>query len=339
MWSTPLDTAVLALGLPLEVDEVAHPQVPAGRGAAEQDGGVVGRGDGGQVGLARDRGGAAAAPRPGPRRGRRRRPGRRSPRPGPTPVRRRPAWPSPWLSSTRASPWRHWCTGLDRCGPTCAKPMASSTSAARSPEAGPTASSAKAKRSARGAGGTVAAPTCSPSASSERRASTAMRLGLGLAEVVVEDLQRPRPVVARGLHVAHEGGQVEAALAREAAVVAAPLEHVHAQHRRVGQLQEEDLVAGDALDLGRVAAAREDVERVQAGAQRGMVGALHDRPGVAVVADVPPPGQRLEGDPHAVLLRLLGQRGAAGPPTARGRRWRPAPRWSRPGWCPRPARP
>jgi hypothetical protein len=39
--------------------------------------------------------------------------------------------------------------------------------------------------------------------------------------------------------------------------------------------------------------------RVEHEADRGMVGAAHRLPGIAVVVDVPAPGQRLEGDPHA----------------------------------------
>ena len=72
--------------------------------------------------------------------------------------------------------------------------------------------------------------------------------GIGLAEDVVEDLQRQRPPIAGGDHPAEEPGQVEAALPGEAAVVAAPLEDVHGQEGGVGQLQEEELVRGDRAD-------------------------------------------------------------------------------------------
>ena len=42
--------------------------------------------------------------------------------------------------------------------------------------------------------------------------------------------------------------QVEPALQREQPVVAAPLQHVHGQPRRIGELEEEDAVAGiDAM--------------------------------------------------------------------------------------------
>ena len=88
----------------------------------------------------------------------------------------------------------------------------------------------------------------SSSTSSERSASTAIRSRVGLAEDVVEDLERQRPVVAGGEHVRGEVGEVEAALPGEAAVVAAPLEDVHHEVRRVGELEEEDLLAGDRAD-------------------------------------------------------------------------------------------
>ena len=125
---------------------------------------------------------------------------------------------------------------------------------------------------------------------------------IGLAEDVVEDLERQRAGVAGGEHAVDERGDVERALAREAAVVAAPLQDVHRQMRRVGELQEEDPLARDRVDRGQVGAAREDVERVQAGAERGVVGGLDDPPRVVVLADVAAPGQRLVGDLQAALV-------------------------------------
>ena len=44
----------------------------------------------------------------------------------------------------------------------------------------------------------------------------------------------------------------------------APGQHVHAQQRRVGQLQEEDLLARYLFDRRRIVAAGQDVEAVQA---------------------------------------------------------------------------
>ena len=57
-----------------------------------------------------------------------------------------------------------------------------------------------------------------------------------------------------------------------------------------------------------VAAAGEDVERVEAGAEVGVVAGLDDPPGVVVVAHMAPPGERLVGDPDVVRSGTLGER-------------------------------
>ena len=136
---------------------------------------------------------------------------------------------------------------------------------------------------------------------------------VGLAEDVVEHLERERALIARRQHVAEEPREVEAALAREAAVVAAPLEHVHDQLGRVGELEEEDLRGRDVADPARVGAAREDVEGVEAGAEVRVVAGLRDPPRVVVVAHVAPPRERLVGDsdppPSAALGQLAQLRG------------------------------
>ena len=131
-------------------------------------------------------------------------------------------------------------------------------------------------------------------------------VGVGLAEDVVEHLERERTGVAGGQHAGEESDEVERALAGETAVVAAPLEHVHAQVRRVGELEVEDLV--DARDGAEIGAAREDVERVQAGAERRMVGGFDDPPRVVVLVDVAAPGERLVGDPPAAVGGAGGER-------------------------------
>ena len=94
--------------------------------------------------------------------------------------------------------------------------------------------------------------------------------------------------------------------------MAAPLQHVHDQVRRVRELEEEDLLGRDVADPGRVPAAREDVERVQAGAEARVVAGLRDPPRVVVVAHVAPPGKRLVGDADAVRAGALGQRAQLG---------------------------
>ena len=87
--------------------------------------------------------------------------------------------------------------------------------------------------------------------------------------------------------------------------------------------------AGDVADPGGVGAAREDVERVQAGAERRVVARLHDPPGVVVVAHVAAPRQRLVGDPDARARRRARPARAAARRRARRRRSPLPRRWSR----------
>lgn len=89
--------------------------------------------------------------------------------------------------------------------------------------------------------------------------------------------------------------------------MAAPLQDVHREQRGVGELEEEDLLAGDVLDALGVGAPGQDVEAVQAGAECRVVGRLDDAPGVVVRADVPSPGERLVGDADVKLLGEVGQ--------------------------------
>ena len=145
------------------------------------------------------------------------------------------------------------------------------------------------------------------SSSSERIASTAIRPGSAWRKTSLKTSSESGPVVAGRQHVLEEAGEVEAALPREAAVVAAPLQHVHHQVRRVRELEEEDLLGRDVADAGGVAAAREDVEGVEAGAERRVVARLDDPPRVVVVAHVAAPRQRLVGDPEPARGGALGQ--------------------------------
>ena len=68
------------------------------------------------------------------------------------------------------------------------------------------------------------------------------------AKAVVENFQRKRAFVARFHDLRGEIRQIEIALTREAAVVAAPFEHVHRELRRVGDLHEGDAVARNLGD-------------------------------------------------------------------------------------------
>ena len=124
------------------------------------------------------------------------------------------------------------------------------------------------------------------------------------AELIVEDLQREQAVIAGGVQRIHEVDERQVALAREVAEVPAPGHQVHVEQRRVGDLHQKDLVARDAGDrLVEVGLAGEDMESVEHQPDGRMVGAPDRLPGVAVVADVAAPGQRLEGDPQAAALR------------------------------------
>ncbi len=183
----------------------------------------------------------------------------------------------------------------------------------------PAATSTREKPSTGGAGGrpvtrtrsrTAGAPSAasrSRSTSSDRIASTAVRAGSDWRNTSLKTSSDSGPRVPGGQHVVGEPDQVEGALAGKEPVVAAPLQHVHPQPWRVGQLEEEQLLAGDDADAGRVAAPRQDVEAVQAQPERGVVGAAHDPPRVVERVDEPAPGECLVGDPQAPLGGAGGQ--------------------------------
>ena len=88
-------------------------------------------------------------------------------------------------------------------------------------------------------------------------------------------------------------------------MVARPLQDVHRQDRRVGHLQEEDLLARDRRDRRRVVAERQRVKAVEDQAQVRMVRAFDDRPRLAVAVDVAAPGERLVADAQVPSRRAL----------------------------------
>ena len=90
-------------------------------------------------------------------------------------------------------------------------------------------------------------------------------------------------------------------------MVSAPREHVHGEERRIGQLDEEDLLGGDRLDRLRVVTLREDVEAVEADADPIVVGETDDAGGDLVAVDESTPGERLVGDAHAEPLGEIAQ--------------------------------
>ena len=279
---------------------------------AEEEFRAVGGGDGVQRGVLRRRGGAAGRARAGPRRGGRRRPGRGDSRP----TRRGVGCPygepertaGPVLTRTRASPCSQRSTGLPRWRAVRAKPRRGEEFAEGFGVAGDQFGEGDAGGDD-GRGQRRGMPASSWRTSRERRASTAVGPASAWRKTSLKTSSESGPVVAGAQDVSHQSGDVEAALAGEAAVVAAPLEDVHGEQRGVGELEEEDLLAGDVLDALRSSgrSAGQDVEAVQAGAERGVAGRLDDAPGVVVGADVPSPGERLVGDPDAEVLCQVGE--------------------------------
>ena len=244
---------------------------------------------------------------------------------------------------TCAPPLRHRRTGLVRWSPTCSKPRPSikpgtdvSARRARDLEEG----RVNPRRGWRGRHHEVChrvVEAGEPVLEEEQRSHGRPRgpAGIGLAYDVAEDLQRQRASVARLQHCGHHALDVEAPLSREAAVVTTPLEHVHVEQWRVGDLQEADPLARDAVERGAVVAAGEHVEGVDRQGHRRMVCPSYDVPGLPDPVDVPPPRQRLERDGDAVLgselahgVQLLGGEIRVGDRAGRGvradqHRWRP----------------
>src|SRR5262249_8931895 len=66
-----------------------------------------------------------------------------------------------------------------------------------------------------------------------------------LAKQIVEYLERQRAAVTREEHLLQKAREVELTLTREATVVTAPLQNVHREAGRIGELQEEDFFARD----------------------------------------------------------------------------------------------
>jgi hypothetical protein len=79
----------------------------------------------------------------------------------------------------------------------------------------------------------------------------------------------------------------------------------HIEQRRIRGLNEKNPVLGNGADRRQIGAADEEVECVKDKADRGMVGAPDHLPGIAVIVDVPPPGERLERDVQAPFRRTF----------------------------------
>ena len=103
-----------------------------------------------------------------------------------------------------------------------------------------------------------------------------------------------------------------------------PRHHVHIEPWRIGQLHQGDSVRWNGTNGTEIDLAGQDVEGVEGEPDRRVIGAPHHFPRVTVVADVPPPGERLESDtnpsgpsPLAELMEV--GRGAIDPAQRVGR--------------------
>ena len=128
-----------------------------------------------------------------------------------------------------------------------------------------------------------------------------------LAKDVVEDLERQRAGIARTQHLLEKIRDVELALAGEIPEVASPLQRVHRQERRVGQLHEEYLVSRDVCDAGGVIPQRQRMHAVDDQAEMWVIGTPHDRPGLRVEVHAAAPGQRFEADAQAAPAGAFGE--------------------------------
>ena len=110
------------------------------------------------------------------------------------------------------------------------------------------------------------------------------------AEAVVEDLQGQGSFVPGLQDLGDIGGQVEIALARKTAKMPAPVQEIHRDGGRIGDLDQKDLFPVHGADaLGRHIAGQR-MEAVQNEPDRRMIRLLHHLPGLAMVEHVTPPG-------------------------------------------------
>ena len=77
-----------------------------------------------------------------------------------------------------------------------------------------------------------------------------------------------------------------------------PRQQFHVDQRRIGDLDEEDLVSGNRANAVDRNAPRQGVECVEDQADVGVIGATHDFPGIAMIVEVTPPRECLEADPQ-----------------------------------------
>ena len=158
------------------------------------------------------------------------------------------------------------------------------------------------------------------------------------AELIVEDLQRQEARIAGSRHGTHEVNDRQVSFARHVAEVSTPVERIHLDQRRVGQLDDENAIARDRPDGVDVDLARQRVKTVEDQTDRRMVGAAHDFPGIAMVIDVTAPGQRFvshtQSAPSGAFAKLVevGRR-AVDAPERRGETLEQASMRSVPSCC------
>ena len=89
----------------------------------------------------------------------------------------------------------------------------------------------------------------------------------------------------------------------------APLQNIHGEPRRVGELEEEDSLAGNIRDSRGIVSKRENVEAVEDESEMRVIDRLDDRPGIRVMANVLAPGQRFVPDAQVARGGALGELG------------------------------
>ena len=149
--------------------------------------------------------------------------------------------------------------------------------------------------------------TCPSRYNSERIASFAVRRFGVSRKMSLKTSSDIGPVYPASRTWREESLEIELALPGKTAIVARPLQDVHDQQRRIGQLHEKYLVAGDLRDAGRVIAQRKRVKAVENQAEVRVVCAPDDRPRLAIAIDHPAPGQRLVADAQIALRGALGK--------------------------------
>ena len=216
------------------------------------------------------------------------------------------ASPSGSVLTTRLiAPCEYRATCFDRCRPVSRNPSPSNTASSSAASSSDTANSTHSTASGSTRGGHP--PRMHPVVEPDQRPLPVLGDAprRGHAEAVVEDLVAEPAVVAGGQHRRHELVDRQVPLPREVAEVPRPLQQVHVHPRRVRQLHEGHPVRRDRPDRVARQPPRQHVPAVEDHPHRRMVRPPHDLPGVAIVGDMPPPGQRLEPHLDAEPLRDL----------------------------------